>query len=128
MTNVKTNSWRDMLVDKAMVMKVMDEVNRDIGFVPDPSATARKAQVMMIALGIRPEENIFSCGFIASRRRIIGSGFPILGCPRTSKTLFGRVWGGYCRRAFLVGRTGQHGHNSVGLCGRMIYGSYRLFK
>ena len=67
MSEAKTKTWRDLLLDKAMVMKVMDEVNREIGFVPDPTATARKAQEMMISLGIRPEDNIFSCGIIAAR-------------------------------------------------------------
>jgi hypothetical protein len=38
-----------------------------MGFVPDPTATAEKAQEMMRALGIRPEDNLGSRGIIAAR-------------------------------------------------------------
>lgn len=38
-----------------------------MGFVPDPDATAEKAQQMMLDLGIRPEDNLLSRAIIAAR-------------------------------------------------------------
>jgi hypothetical protein len=35
--------------------------------VPDPTATPQKAREMMLALGIRPEDNLGSSGIIAAR-------------------------------------------------------------
>ena len=59
--------WQRLLVDKEAMRKIMAEVNAEMGFVPDPTATPEKAQQMMIDCGIRPEDNIFSCGIIAAR-------------------------------------------------------------
>ena len=53
--------------DKKAIQKLVAEQNAELGFVKDPAATAEKAQEMMLALGIRPEDNIFSCGIIAAR-------------------------------------------------------------
>ena len=50
-----------------MVKRVMDEVNLQNDFVPDSTATLAKARAMMSELGIRAEDNIFSCGIIAVR-------------------------------------------------------------
>jgi hypothetical protein len=55
------------LVDKKAIQKIVAEQNRRMGFVPDPTATAEKAQEMMLALGIRPEDNLFSRDIIAAR-------------------------------------------------------------
>lgn len=60
-------SWRRLVADKQAIRDVVAQVNAEIGFVPDPTATPEKAQEYMIALGIRPEDNIFSCGIIAAR-------------------------------------------------------------
>lgn len=60
-------SWRHLLADKTAIQQVVAEVNAETGFIPDPTATPEKAQEMMLALGIRPEDNIFSCGIIAAR-------------------------------------------------------------
>ncbi len=60
-------SWRSLVVDKNLVRRVIAEVNEQTGFIPDPTATPQKAQEMMLALGINPEDNIFSCGIIAAR-------------------------------------------------------------
>ena len=54
-------------VDKQWTREMIARSNAQIGFVPDPAATAEKAQKMMLALGIRPEDNVFSCGIIAAR-------------------------------------------------------------
>jgi hypothetical protein len=53
--------------DKRAIQKVVAEQNVHMGFVPDPAATPEKVREMMRALGIRPEENLFSCGIIAAR-------------------------------------------------------------
>ncbi len=58
---------RRLMVDKETMRKVIAEVNAEMGFVPNPDATPEKVQQMMIAQGIRPEDNIFSCGIIAAR-------------------------------------------------------------
>lgn len=56
----------EIFLDKKDLQRVVAEQNRKIGFVPDPMASARKAQEMALALGIRPEDNLFSCGVIAA--------------------------------------------------------------
>jgi hypothetical protein len=38
-----------------------------MGFVPDPTATAEKAQAMMLARGIRPEDRVLSSEIIRMR-------------------------------------------------------------
>ena len=67
MANPPAPSWKSMLLDKTLVQKLVDEQNRLIGFAPDPSATPEKVQAMTRALGIRPEDNLLSCGIIAAR-------------------------------------------------------------
>jgi len=54
-------------LDKKELQRIVAEQNENMGFVPDPMATAQKAQEMAIVLGIRPEDNHFSCGIIAAR-------------------------------------------------------------
>ena len=54
-------------LDKHELQRMIAEQNQKMGFVPDPTASARKAQEMALALGIRPEDNLFSCGIIAAR-------------------------------------------------------------
>ena len=56
-----------VFVDKKAIQKIVAEQNRRMGFVPDPHATAEKALELMRAQGIRPEDNIASCGIIAAR-------------------------------------------------------------
>lgn len=57
----------DFFLDKKEIQRLVAEQNEQMGFVPDPTATARKAQEMALALGVRPEDNLFSCGIIAAR-------------------------------------------------------------
>ncbi len=54
-------------IDKALIQRIVAEQNQRMGFVPVPDATPEKAQEMMLALGIRPEDNLFSSGIIAAR-------------------------------------------------------------
>ena len=67
MSEAKTHRLKDRMVDMEMARRVIAQVNEMTGFVPDPTATPRKAQEIMRALGIRAEDNIFSCGIIAAR-------------------------------------------------------------
>jgi hypothetical protein len=54
-------------LDKRLLQQRIAEQNRIMGFVPEPGATAKKAREMMLRLGIRPEDNLGSCGIIAAR-------------------------------------------------------------
>ena len=58
---------KPFLADKAAIQRIVAEQNEKMGFVPDPDATPEKAQQAMLALGIRPQDNIFSYGIIAMR-------------------------------------------------------------
>jgi hypothetical protein len=40
--------------DKEALLKILEEQDRRLGFVPDPTATAQKARAMMLARGVRP--------------------------------------------------------------------------
>lgn len=53
--------------DKAQVRRLVAEVNEQMGFVPDPAATPQKAREMMLADGIRPEDNTFSAELMRMR-------------------------------------------------------------
>lgn len=54
-------------IDKQFLKQAIEELNGLMGFVPAPGATAEKAQEMTRSLGVRPEDNIGSCGIIAAR-------------------------------------------------------------
>lgn len=64
---IEAEATSPFFMEKAEVMRILDEVNTRIGFIPDPNATAEQAQSLMLAQGIRPEDNIGSCGIIAAR-------------------------------------------------------------
>lgn len=52
---------KPMVANKAVLRQILEAQDRQNGFVPDPTATPQKARELMIALGVRPEENAFSC-------------------------------------------------------------------
>lgn len=56
-----------LFVDKRKIQEIVARQNAVIGLVRDPSVTPEKVRAMMIADGVRPEDNIFSCGIIAAR-------------------------------------------------------------
>lgn len=56
-----------VFADKAEVRRLVAEVNERMGFVPDLAATPQKAREMMLADGIRPEDNSFSAELIRMR-------------------------------------------------------------
>ncbi len=67
MTDICRPDGTSWFADKAAIQKIVAEQNERMGFIPNPEATPEKVQEMMLALGIRPEDNIFSCGIIAGR-------------------------------------------------------------
>lgn len=48
---------RSLLADKGELRRLMAEQNEKMGFVRLPGATAQQARDMMLAAGIRPEDN-----------------------------------------------------------------------
>jgi hypothetical protein len=67
MAKVAQPNTRSFFVDKTLIQKTVAEQNVRVGFIPDPTATPRKAREMMLALGIRPEDNLGSSDIIAAR-------------------------------------------------------------
>jgi hypothetical protein len=61
---------RIQFLDKNLVRDIVRQQNARDGFVPDPDATGVQSQEMMRSLGVRPEDNIGSCGIIAARDAI----------------------------------------------------------
>jgi hypothetical protein len=55
------------LLDKLALQRAVADVDERMGFVPDPTATAEKAQAMMLARGIRPEDRFLSSEIIRMR-------------------------------------------------------------
>jgi hypothetical protein len=43
--------------DKDALKRLMGEIEKRMDFVPDPDATPQKAREMMLAEGVRPEDN-----------------------------------------------------------------------
>lgn len=56
-------------VNKDLIRRIIKEQNQKAGFVPDPTASAEKAQSMILALGVRPEDNQASREIITERER-----------------------------------------------------------
>jgi len=57
----------ELFVDKGEIQRLVAEQSVVTGVADDPTATPQKARAMMLALGIRPEDNEFSRGIIAAR-------------------------------------------------------------
>jgi len=55
------------LLDKRALQKAVADLDERMGFVQDPTATAEKAQAMMLARGIRPEDRFLSSVIIRMR-------------------------------------------------------------
>lgn len=58
---------KSLVIDKDYLREQILLLNQQMGFTDDPTATGERAQEMSLALGIRPEENVGSCGIIAAR-------------------------------------------------------------
>lgn len=55
------------LLDKRALQKVVADLDERMGFVQDPTATAERAQAMMLARGIQPEDRFLSSEIIRMR-------------------------------------------------------------
>ena len=55
------------LLDKHALQRLVADLDERMGFVHDPTATAEKAQAMMLADGIRPEDRFLSSEIIRMR-------------------------------------------------------------
>lgn len=55
------------LLDKRALREAVAALDERMGFVQDPTATAEKAQAMMLARGIRPEDRFLSSEIIRMR-------------------------------------------------------------
>ncbi len=71
MTQVVADSKKNFFLDKARIRQIVAEQNEKMGFIVDHDATPEQAQALveesLRANGLRPEDNIFSCGIIAAR-------------------------------------------------------------
>jgi hypothetical protein len=57
----------DLIADKEALRKLLEEQDARIGFVPDPTVTPEQVRAMLLADGIRPEDNAFSRELIRMR-------------------------------------------------------------
>jgi hypothetical protein len=64
--------WMDTPVrfaDKKALLRMMDELNEQLGVVADPDITIEKLREMLLAEGVRPEDNELSREIIRMRNR-----------------------------------------------------------
>ena len=64
---VRSALTNSMSADKAALRRILEAQDKQTGFVVDATATPQKARELMIAQGIRPEDNAFSCEIKRSR-------------------------------------------------------------
>ena len=57
----------NLVVDKAVLVRILEEIEAAEGFIPEPGATAQGGRELMLAAGIRPEDNTFSREILRSR-------------------------------------------------------------
>jgi hypothetical protein len=67
MTAISNRNPKSLFADKKRLQQLVAEQNALIGLVRDPTATAAESRAMILAEGVRPEENLFSCGIISAR-------------------------------------------------------------
>lgn len=56
-----------LFADKDALRDVLEEQDRRCGFVPDPDASPERLRDLMMADGVRPEDNAFSREIVAMR-------------------------------------------------------------
>ena len=71
MAVVRKPDVRDLVADKKEIQRLVAEQMATMGIAFDPTATAQKAREMMLADGIRPEDNVLSRGIIAAREEYL---------------------------------------------------------
>jgi len=62
-----TAGIQSLLVDKEWLRQRVAERNAKMGIVHNPHATAEESRRLIMECGVRPEDNLFSCGIIAAR-------------------------------------------------------------
>ncbi len=71
MTQVTAVGAKNFFLDKTRIRQIVAEQNEKMGFIVDRDATSEQAQALveesLRANGLRPEDNIFSCGIVAAR-------------------------------------------------------------
>lgn len=67
MAVARKSSVDELFADKKEIQRLIAEQSQIMGISDDPMATPQQARAMMMALGIRPEDNEFSRGIIAAR-------------------------------------------------------------
>jgi hypothetical protein len=67
MAEVAKRDIRSLFLDPEKIRKIVAETYARMGIEPDPTATAEKAREMMLAQGVRPEENLGSRLIMADR-------------------------------------------------------------
>jgi len=64
-------NMQSFFIDKSRIQQVVAHRNEQMGFVPNHTITPAQAQEAVERSlrenGLRPEDNIFSCGIIAAR-------------------------------------------------------------
>ena len=65
-TNAFNQKIRPLLADKELLRQIVLAMNAEIGLEYDPTATAEESRRMILADGVRPEDNLFSCGIISA--------------------------------------------------------------
>lgn len=67
MAVVLESSVKELFADKQEIQRLVAEQSALMQIPDDPQATPQKAREMMLALGIRPQDNEFSYGIITAR-------------------------------------------------------------
>ncbi len=67
MTDATTTEIAPLFADKEQLRKLMEKQRNLMGLVYDPAATAEQSRALILAQGVRPEDNLFSCGIIEAR-------------------------------------------------------------
>jgi hypothetical protein len=67
MAIVPNSDLGKLIVDKETLRTILDEHDRLTGFVPDPTITLERLHELLIADGVRPDDNIGSREIIRMR-------------------------------------------------------------
>lgn len=67
MTTQTKSAWQFVGIDKKPLQEAVAKLHKEMGIEHDPDMTPEKLRALCIEQGIRPEDNILSCGIIAAR-------------------------------------------------------------
>ncbi len=62
------SSGATKIANKAILRQILEAQDKRTGFVFNPNATPQKARELMLAQGVRPEDNAFSCEIRRTRK------------------------------------------------------------